>query len=68
MVMMGDDGVPNCVCYWPGRTGGREVFVLTSIRHSILVPMCNQRRGSKMQCARMLLPSALFIKSDFLFA
>jgi len=45
--------------------GGREVFVLTSIRHSILVPMCNQRRGSNMQCARMLLPSALFIKSDF---
>ena len=68
MVMMGDDGVPNCVCCWPGRMGGREVFVLTSIRHSILVPTCTQRRWSKIQCAKIFLPSASFIKSDFLLA
>jgi len=55
MVMMIDDGVWNCVCCWQGHMGGREVFVHTSIRHSIQVPTCT-------------LPSALFIKSDFLFA
>ncbi len=65
MVMMGDDGVWNCVGCWPSLMGGREVFVFTSICHSIIVPMFTVRHWSKIQCAKMLLLSALFIKSDF---
>ena len=68
MVMMGDDGDWNCVCCWPGLMGGREVFVLTSICHSILVPTCTLRCWLKIQCAIIFLPSALFINSHFLLA
>ncbi len=68
MVMMGDDGVWNCVCCWQGLMGGREVFVLTPMCDSILVPTLTVRRWSKIQCAKLFLPSALIFNSHFLLA